>query len=126
MAPEHMDVEAKQFTPPKGMANVYLVRSSMIGSAIAFQSTINGKRMGGVAPGCYLMNSVKPGSHVLEVFSNENADMAHLNAQAGLNYFYEAKPKMGWQSARVELSLIEAKIAKTSILSCRRSMSFSY
>ena len=104
IAPQNMDAEAKKFSPPPGKANVYVMRSSALGGAIAFQSTIDGVRLGGVVPNHYLMKSVSPGVHTLEVFSNENADMAQFQAVAGENYFYDVFAKMGWASARTARS----------------------
>ena len=121
-----MDAEAKKFSPPPGKANVYVMRSSALGGAIAFQSTIDGVRLGGVVPNHYLMKSVSPGVHTLEVFSNENADMAQFQAVAGENYFYDVFAKMGWASARTKLERLDEADGKKKVLRSTRAMSINY
>ncbi|MDB4387627.1 hypothetical protein N9Z15_05435 [Akkermansiaceae bacterium] len=126
VAPQNMDAEAKKFSPPPGKANVYVIRSGVSGSTVAFQSTIDGVRLGGVVPRHYLMKSVSPGVHTLEAFSNENADMAQFQAVAGENYFYDAIPMMGWSTARTKLKRLDEADGKKKVLSCKRAMSMNY
>ena len=126
IAPKHMDTDAKKFSPPPSKANVYVMRSSSYGGAIAFQSTVDGVRLGGVVPKRYLMKSVDPGVHTLEVFSNENADMAQFHAVAGQNYFYDVNAKMGWVSARTKLKRLDENDGKAKVLRLTRAMSMSY
>lgn len=126
MATKQMDLEAKAFSPPQGKANVYVLRPAVAGSAIAFQVTLDGVRMGTMTSGRYLMKSVEPGTHTAEVFTNESADATQFQAVAGEMYFFVTEPKMGWASARAGLKQINTEKGKAKVRGLSRSLSIQY
>jgi hypothetical protein len=126
LATKQMDLEAKAFSPPQGKANVYVLRSAVAGSAIAFQVTLDGVRMGTMTSGRYLMKSVEPGTHTAEVFTNESADATQFQAVAGEVYFFVTEPKMGWASARAALKQVDTEKGKAKVRGLTRSLSIQY
>lgn len=108
MAPEADDAAAKQFMPPAGESSIYVVREDRFtGSAVSFGIQLDGVSVGSVAPGTFLMIPVAPGEHTVSSTTNENQEVRRVSVEAGRNYFFEIRPRMGWMSARVELEAVD-------------------
>lgn len=103
MAPESLDAQAKTFTPIPGQANIYVVRGGGIGTALAFQVVLDGRIVGSLAPHTFVLVSVPPGEHVVEVTGAENVQQQRLVTEAGRNYFFKMSVHMGWASGRPHL-----------------------
>jgi hypothetical protein len=87
------DSAAKQFAPPEGMANVYIVQQgSTFGPKKSIAVDLDGKSLGFLGVGTYFLVSVNPGRH--RILLPEGGDFAWLqiDAAAGKNYYYTVSP----------------------------------
>ena len=117
MAPPEEDAAAKQFTPAGNQANIYVVREDKFtGSAVAFEFLLDGRGAGSLAPGTFLLLEVEPGQHVLSSTGAENQEVVRLNAEAGMNYFYQVEPKMGWVKARLAITQLDDNAGRALVL----------
>ena len=122
MMPETLDVEAKRFSPPPDKANIYVVRPSYFaGSAVLIQVYLDGKILGSVAPGTYLLFEVDPGANKIEVITKENQDAVTLNTEAGENYFVFAVSQWGWWTARARLIELDEEDGRKAVEESKRA-----
>lgn len=92
--------QALSFTPPPGMACVYVVRPSEFGGnhLHPFRVTVDSNEWGSLTCATYVFGLVPPGDHELHVQGPTKAS-GHFHADAGGNYFLEAS--IGWTSLKV-------------------------
>jgi hypothetical protein len=122
-APE-LDVAAKSFTPSEGKARIYIVRPNMLkGAAITLHAMLDGKELGSVSRGTYLMTEVDPGPHTIGSKTLENADQDTLTAVAGQSYFFIIKPRMGLLVARVGLDPVSEAEGRAEVNKAKRAAS---
>ena len=122
MMPETLDVEAKRFSPPPDKANIYVVRPSYVaGSAVLIQVYLDGKILGSVAEGTYLLFEVDPGANKIEVITKENQDAVTLNTEAGENYFVFAVSQWGWWTARAGLIELDEEDGRKAVEESKRA-----
>lgn len=122
--PEQYDISAEKFEPLPGKANIYVVREAGFGgSAVAFKIDLDGRSLGSVAPGTYLLFELSEGQHVVSVTTQENSDHEIIETIAGTNYFIEIKPKMGFMAARVSVEKIDEARGKQLVIDGERAES---
>lgn len=119
---DKFDAQAESFKPPRGKANIYVVREdTFVGSAVLLQVLLNGRVQGAVAPGTYLLFSVSPGSHSVAVITQENAESVTIQARSGKNYFIDVEPVMGWAAARTSVKQISPKEGHEFVIKGKRA-----
>jgi hypothetical protein len=124
LASKQKDSEAKSFSPPIGKANLYLLRSNTWRYAqFSFESTLDGRRLGAVVVGRYIMRSIEPGSHELEIFNNTNGEALHFQANAGDLIFYELKPYAGWDKTKARLQQLDEIKGRSQTTQLERTFS---
>jgi len=101
------DAAAKTFQPPAGKANLYAARSGgSSGVNVAFKVAVDGKDVGSIGPGTFLLAALTPGHHYVTVSSGINTARTSLDAEAGKNYFYEVTSSSGGYSAQPSLGVV--------------------
>lgn len=80
-------VDAKTFVAPLGKARVYVVRRGVIGTAILFQVSIDGRIAGSLPTRSFLAQDVDPGKHNVSVFAPGNQESVVIAAETGRAYF---------------------------------------
>ena len=96
---------------PGDKAVVYFVRPSSMGFAINFSYFDDSKLIGRFKGAKYIRYECEPGVHLFWARS-ENKDFVEAEVEAGKIYFIEAKPKMGFGKAGVELFPLDTKNSK--------------
>jgi len=90
LMPTSDDTQAKTFTPKPDRANIYIYRSSAH-PELRFKVMFDGKMVGALGIGSYLLLTVSPGDYTLfaECDNNGIYQSGHLtiNADRGVNYF---------------------------------------
>lgn len=85
--------KAMSFTPPPGMASVYVYRPySFAGSALLDNVSLDYKEFGTLANSTYLFGTVDPGAHVLKskFGMTQQVDLLRFDAEPGKLYFFKA------------------------------------
>ena len=86
-------------------ANIYVIRTSAVGSAIPFAIYCDSLKVGTVGPKGYLFWPVEAGLHQLSIGGETQKDYA-LRAEAGKVYHFKAVPQLGMFIARAKLVLL--------------------
>ncbi|OAI41842.1 hypothetical protein AYO41_05170 [Verrucomicrobia bacterium SCGC AG-212-E04] len=115
------DTEAKQFTPPKGKANIYVYRGGGVGAGILFPLTLDGRKVGAMAPETFACLTVSPGNHTVALDSTENAQQQVVDAKAGASYFFRVESTIGLAMARVKISAADEATGKQNVSKYHRS-----
>ncbi|HUW41284.1 MAG TPA: DUF2846 domain-containing protein [Rectinemataceae bacterium] len=87
------DASAKQFVPPAGKADIYIVRSRDLvsfGQVEPFMIEVDGRMIGYLAPGMFFLVPVEPGRHEITAASMAGIDRIGMSTAAGENHFYQA------------------------------------
>jgi hypothetical protein len=93
LAPADADGAAKQFTPPEGMANLYIVQQgSSLGPKIPIAIAMDGKSLGFLGVGNYFLVAVAPGRHKIQLPDGGDFGWLQVDAAAGKNYYYTVSP----------------------------------
>jgi hypothetical protein len=121
LASEEADAQGKQFAPAAGSANLYIARTSLIGSRYRFGILLDGKPAGVVGLSTHLLLEVAPGEHRLSATSPENEDVRVVDAKAGQSYFFELKSRTGTAYARAELHPLAEADGKAAVVQTRRA-----
>jgi len=101
------DASAKRFTPEPGKASLYIARTyDTFASLVPFPVTVDGKEIGYLGPGGYLLVPVGPGQHTVLVSSILNTDRAVFEASTGKNYFYEVQAVKQGAVAQAQLGIV--------------------
>lgn len=123
VASPELDAEGKRLTPKPGMASIYLCRGGGVGTALVFQTVLDGKVVGALAPDTYQLLSVEPGKHVISASGAENVQQQEVFAAAGQMYFYRLGVNMGWVSGRARLEPIPEAEGRERVLKSKRAQS---
>ena len=116
-APSTLDLSAKSFNVPNDKTNIYVVRGDLdLGAETLFQVILDGRLMGDVAPGTYLLFETPPGDHVVSVFTNENQESVSLKTEEGKNYFLVVEPLMGVWTARASIKQVEENAGREAVM----------
>ncbi|MEZ6243599.1 MAG: DUF2846 domain-containing protein [Phycisphaerales bacterium] len=126
MTSASLDSEAKNFTPEPGKASIYVNRGGGIGTALVFQTVLDGRIVGSLAPHTYQLLSVPPGEHTLAVTSAENVEQMQFTADAGENYFFKVSVSMGWATGHARLEAIDEERGRKQVLSSKRAEATTY
>jgi Protein of unknown function (DUF2846) len=126
MASATQDSAAKQFVVEPGKANIYVNRGGGIGTALVFQTVLDGRIVGSLAPNTYQLLVVSPGEHTVTLTGNENAQQQTLTAEAGKNYFFKVSVHMGWIAGRVHIEPISEEQGRAELMSSERAETTSY
>jgi hypothetical protein len=111
---------AVTFSPPPGMANVYIIRrEAYAGAAILTNASLDTQMVGGLQTGSFILRTVAPGPHTVSVFSNENQSSVPFDAEAGENYYFDVKSEMGWITARFAIHPMPEGEAKAAVERCK-------
>ena len=81
MATVGQDTQAKNFTPPPGLASLYVYRNETIGAALPITLSINGTELAQTAARTYLRLDLRPGSYKLDSYA-ENVSSLNVVAEA--------------------------------------------
>ena len=101
------NVEAKKFVTSNTESTIYVFRTgTLVGAAIGFEVSLDGKILGTVAPNTFHMVKVEPGDHSIAVSSTENNDFKNITTEPGENYFFKVHPKMGVVTARAGITMV--------------------
>lgn len=86
-------------------ARIYILRPSILGSAVKMKVFCNEELVGKTGPKSYISWNVEEGEYTIRS-SAENNDYFKIQAKAGQTYYIKQTPKMGWVMARVELESV--------------------
>ena len=126
LAPSALDARAKTFTPDAGRANVYVNRGGGLGTALLFQTVLDGRIVGSLAPNTFQWLSVTPGEHSVTMTGAENSAQQKLTAEAGRNYYYDVSVHMGWVSGRVHIEALSEEAGRKAVLDSKLAETTSY
>jgi hypothetical protein len=115
------DAASKQFSPAPGKANIYVAKTSIVGSRYAVPVFLDGKAAGMVGLNSHLLLEVAPGKHVVMVVTPENQHSLAVSVGSGENRFFEVAAKMGTVYARAELRPLSESEGKQAVLQTRRA-----
>jgi hypothetical protein len=87
-------------------ARIYVLRPSILGSAIEMEVFCNDQLIGKTGPKSFLSWDVKEGEYIIRSKSENNAYLK-VNAKAGKTYYIKQIPKLGWIVARVGLEILD-------------------
>lgn len=105
MASNAQDADAKEFHPPQGKANLYVIRRTAAWDNFTlYQLSIDGRPLGQLATDTYQMASLSPGDHTLEIRGNDLVTTVKITAEADKNTFYQTELKRGTSGAQLEVS----------------------
>ena len=110
LASAESDAQAKQFAPPAGKGNVYVVGPNnefvILGKPTAYAFIVDGKQVGGLVGGMFYCLSLAPGQHTMSASAEVSISHVTVNVEAGKNYFYQlnrenapdntVKVSLGW------------------------------
>lgn len=87
MAGPTADADGKRFDPPaSGQSALYLYRSSLLGSEVAFTIADNGQAIATLANKTWVRVEVPPGQHVITCAAPSHAPLTQTPAQAATVY----------------------------------------
>jgi hypothetical protein len=115
---------SKNISPPDGKSLVYVYRTSALGFAVGLNVSINNNMLASFYPKKFLLCTLDPGKYVFSGHG-ENEDDVILNVEPNKKYYIEAKPKMGFASARIELELHGQSDGNEAIQKCRMIGSYN-
>jgi hypothetical protein len=118
MAPKEQDAAAKQFSPPKDKAGLYMYRNSFMGQALRKRLLVDGVVIGETANKTFFYKQVMPGQHTLSTESEFGDNSITLQAEAGKNYFVQQYIKMGAFVGGAGLRMVSEEEGKREVLSC--------
>ena len=126
MTSESLDMEAKKFIPDQDKASIYVYRGAGLGTAVLFQTILDGRVVGSLAPNTYQLLSVSPGQHTVTVTSQENTQQQKVLAEAAKTYYFRVTVDMGWITARVLLQPVTEEEGRRGVVASKRAETTSY
>jgi len=121
LAPGTLDMAAEDFIPVSGRSNIYVFREKKDqGERLLVQVFLDGRFMGGIGVGNYLLAETPPGVHSIAAFSHENQDSANLRVEGGKDYFLEIGGELGMGTFRVTIRQVEEKAGRQGVIACKR------
>jgi hypothetical protein len=89
-ASPEMKQQALAFTPPSGMAGLYIIRPyHFAGSAVNWVARLDYQDFGSLSTSSYVYNPILPGKHFIRM---GQTGFATFVAEAGKNYYFAMKP----------------------------------
>lgn len=126
MTSSTLDSEAKNFNPEQGKVNIYIQRGGGMGLILVFQTVLDGRIAGSLAPDTFQLLSVSPGEHTVAVSGMENTQEQKLTAEAGKDYFYRVTVHMGWETGRAHIDPMSEDEGRKAVMSSKRAEATSY
>ena len=122
--PSHLTkAEALKFSPPVGMANLYIIRrEAYLGCAFNIGIGLDGQQIGSLQTGSFLLKSISPGNHILSSFTQGETATKTFKAGAGQNIFYDIKGDMGFFWMGTSIHKISDEDAKAAVRRCKRAI----
>ena len=91
-APPEIKQQALSFTPPPGMAGLYLIRPyHFAGAAVLWKAQLDYQEFGSLKTSSYLYSAVLPGKHLLRTGAHGDAGATTFIAEAGKNYYFSMR-----------------------------------
>jgi hypothetical protein len=88
--------QALSFTPPSGMAGLYVIRSWHLGgAAVNWGIRLDYQYFGSLETSSYLYSPILPGKHFLRMGASGDSKVTTFIAKAGENCFFSTHPKLG-------------------------------
>lgn len=109
---------AKNQKVPEGKSLVYVYRISSLGFAVGLNISLNNHMLASFYPKKFYLCTLDPGKYVF-TGNGENEDDIILTIEPNKKYYIEAKPRMGWASARIELELHDQIDGNAGVQRCR-------
>lgn len=110
----------KTLSPDSGKALVYVVRPSIVGSAITFGVKCNDMPIGSTNGKRFIYTFLEPGTHIF-TSKAENVSDLFLKVESGRTYFINQKPKWGTLFSRVQLEKLDEKTGRSYLSKCKLS-----
>ena len=124
--PAHLTkAEALKFSPPPGMANLYIIRrEAYLGAAFNIGISLDGRQIGNLQTGSFLLKPISPGNHILSSFTQGETATKTFKASAGQNIFFDIKGDMGFFWMGTSIHKISTEDAKAAVRRCKRAIGF--
>ena len=124
--PAHLTkAEALKFSPPPGMANLYIIRrEAYLGAAFNIGISLDGRQIGSLQTGSFLLKPISPGNHILSSFTQGETATKTFQASAGQNIFFDIKGDMGFFWMGTSIHKISTEDAKAAVRRCKRAIGF--
>jgi len=124
--PAHLTkAEALKFSPPPGMANLYIIRrEAYLGAAFNIGISLDGRHIGNLQTGSFLLKPISPGNHLLSSFTQGETATKTFQASAGQNIFFDIKGDMGFFWMGTSIHKISTEDAKAAVRRCKRAIGF--
>jgi len=106
LAAPDSDAAAKKFQPPEGKANLYIAWSGSSLGETPFKIIVDGKTVGAISPGTFVLVELGPGAHTAAAASIDTSSKVSLSVEAGKNYFLEVTAKSGDVTARPSVGVV--------------------
>lgn len=110
--------KAKSQKPPEGKSLVYIYRISSLGFAVGLNVSLNDKMLGSFYPKRFYLCTLDPGKYLI-TGHGENEDDLILTTEPDKTYYVEARPKMGFASARIGLELRDEINGNNDVRKCK-------
>jgi hypothetical protein len=122
--PAHLTkAEAVKFSPPVGMANLYIIRrEAYLGCAFNIQIGLDGQQVGSLQTGSFLLKVISPGNHILSSSTQAEIATKTFKAREGQNIFYDIKGDMGLIWMGTSIHKISDEDAKAAVRRCKRAI----
>ena len=122
--PAHLSkAEAVKFSPPSGMANLYIIRrEAYLGCALNIPIALDGQQIGSLQTGSFFLKVISPGDHILSSFTQAETATKTFKAREGQNIFYDIKGDMGLISMGTSIHKISDEDAKAAVRRCKRAI----
>jgi hypothetical protein len=122
--PAHLTkAEAVKFSPPAGMANLYIIRrEAYLGCALNIPIGLDGQQIGSLQTGSFFLKVISPGNHILSSFTQAETATKTFKAREGENIFYDIKGDMGLISMGTSIHKISDEDAKAAVRRCKRAI----
>lgn len=114
------EVDLETIKPPKGKVLVYIVRPSMFGLLVRFDTYCNGFNIGFTKGKSYLFTITDPGKLIFKAEA-ENDDIFDLNTEADNTYFIKQEVSPGLLKARVNYSSLRENEGRKALKKCNLS-----
>ncbi len=119
LAPSTWDRSAADFIPAAGRSNIFVFREEVEqGKSQLVPIFLDGRFMGEIAAGNFLLSETPPGFHSIAAFSHVNQDSVNLRVEEGKNYFLEIGGS-GMGTFRVTIRQVEEEAGRRGVLACR-------
>ncbi len=118
------DARLKTFTPPAGLAGLYVVRSDAAAPAVRMDVDIDGVPLGQTGARTFLYRTVAPGRHTVTAYA-ENTATLDLEVAADTLAFVHQEPTWGMWQPRTRLRVLDEAAGRQAVLDSRLAPSLA-